>query len=105
MKHLLFLLSIATGIASFAQEHQCGTDYIMRRAAEKNPAVLETRQNLEKFTKDFIASGAPKSSAIKIIPVVFHIIHNNGPENVSKAQVLDALRVINEDFRKLNADT
>ncbi|MBA3706285.1 MAG: T9SS type A sorting domain-containing protein [Bacteroidetes bacterium] len=37
-------------------------------------------------------------------PVVFHIIHNNGPENISDAQVKDALRILQEDYRKLNSD-
>lgn len=39
-----------------------------------------------------------------VIPVVFHIIHNNGPENISDAQVEDAVRILNEDFNKLNPD-
>ena len=39
-----------------------------------------------------------------VIPVVFHIIHNNGPENISDAQVQDAVRVLNEDYNKLNPD-
>lgn len=40
-----------------------------------------------------------------IIPVVFHIIHDYGTENISDAQVLDALAKLNEDFRKQNGDT
>lgn len=39
-----------------------------------------------------------------VIPVVFHIIHNNGEENISDAQVIDAVRVMNEDYNKLNPD-
>ncbi|MCB0765140.1 MAG: choice-of-anchor J domain-containing protein, partial [Flavobacteriales bacterium] len=39
-----------------------------------------------------------------IIPVVFHIIHNNGAENISDAQVYDAVRVLNQDYNKLNTD-
>lgn len=39
-----------------------------------------------------------------IIPVVFHIIHNNGPENISDAQVYDAVRVLNDDFNRQNPD-
>ena len=39
------------------------------------------------------------------VPVVMHIIHNGGSSNISDAQVLDAMRVINEDFGKTNRDT
>lgn len=36
------------------------------------------------------------------IPVVVHIIHNNGSENISDAQVIEALNQLNEDFRKIS---
>jgi PKD repeat protein len=42
--------------------------------------------------------------ATHIVPVVFHVIHNNGAENISDAQILDAMRILNEDFNKENAD-
>lgn len=38
------------------------------------------------------------------IPVVFHILHNYGPENIPDANIHDAIRILNEDFRKLNSD-
>jgi PKD repeat protein len=41
----------------------------------------------------------------RIIPTVFHIIHVGGNENISDAQILDQMRSLNEDFRRLNADT
>lgn len=37
------------------------------------------------------------------IPVVFHVIHQGGTENITDAQVFDAMRILNEDYRKLNA--
>lgn len=40
-----------------------------------------------------------------IIPVVFHVIHNGGTENISKAQILDQMATLNLDFMRLNADT
>ncbi len=36
---------------------------------------------------------------------MFHVLHNYGSENISKAQILDCIRVFNEDFRRLNSDT
>ena len=37
-----------------------------------------------------------------IIPIVFHIIHFNGPENISNAQIHDAVDVLNTNLRALN---
>ncbi|HEY6161188.1 MAG TPA: M43 family zinc metalloprotease, partial [Bacteroidia bacterium] len=44
-------------------------------------------------------------SPIYTIPVVFHIIHEYGPEDISDDQVMDALAILNRDYRKQNADT
>ncbi len=46
-----------------------------------------------------------KSTDLKIIPVVFHVLHQNGPENINQGQIWDALENLNKDFQKLNADT
>lgn len=40
-----------------------------------------------------------------VIPIVFHILHTGGSTNISDAQVLDAVRILNEDYNKRNADT
>ncbi len=45
-----------------------------------------------------------QSTPIYTIPVVFHILHQGGVENISDAQVLDALSILNKDFQKQNAD-
>jgi hypothetical protein len=39
------------------------------------------------------------------IPVVVHVIYNNNIQNISDAQILSQINALNEDFRKLNADT
>ncbi|MEZ4738363.1 MAG: M43 family zinc metalloprotease [Flavobacteriales bacterium] len=38
------------------------------------------------------------------IPVVFHVIHENGTENISDEQIEDAIRILNQDFNKENPD-
>lgn len=49
--------------------------------------------------------GAPLVFAQLVIPSVVHVIHQNGPENISDAQVHSQIDVLNADFRRLNADT
>jgi PKD repeat protein len=39
-----------------------------------------------------------------VIPVVFHVIHYNGPENISDDQVHSGLEVMNRDYRLQNLD-
>ncbi len=47
----------------------------------------------------------PTRGTVYKIPIVFHVLHNGGVENISREQILDGLRVMNRDWRKLNADT
>ncbi len=82
----------------------CLTPEINKRAELLNPEALSAKAFLNNYTKKF-EKEYQKDKTIIIIPVVFHVVHNYGPENISKEQILDAIRIINEDFRKLNADT
>ncbi len=47
---------------------------------------------------------AAKSGTVYTIPVVFHVLHQNGNENISEAQIKSAIDVLNIDYRRLNAD-
>lgn len=66
--------------------------------------IHQADAELEHFTQAWPNSAARGGTTNYIIPVVFHIIHNNGPENISDAQVYDAIRVMNQDFNKLTPD-
>lgn len=62
------------------------------------------------FTRSFLLTAFVCSSYFVnaqsyIIPVVVHVLHQGGPENISDAQILDAMRILNKDFNKQNADT
>ncbi|TNF46113.1 MAG: T9SS type A sorting domain-containing protein [Bacteroidetes bacterium] len=70
----------------------------------KDPAMMaiyeqEQQNELLNKGKDI----APKATVYKI-PVVFHVLHNGGVENISDEQIFDAMEVINRDYRRLNAD-
>ncbi|MBP7409844.1 MAG: hypothetical protein KA941_13885 [Flavobacteriales bacterium] len=62
--------------------------------------ALQAKATLDDHTATFHRGGGDPL----IIPVVFHIIHDNGDENISDAQVNDAIRILNEDFNKQNPD-
>ncbi|MEO8765203.1 MAG: M43 family zinc metalloprotease [Ginsengibacter sp.] len=40
-----------------------------------------------------------------VIPVVVHVLYHNSAQNISDEQVLSQLLVLNNDYRKMNADT
>jgi len=45
------------------------------------------------------------SDSLITIPVVFHILYNDSSENVEIEKVESQIDVLNEDFRRKNADT
>ena len=68
---------------------------------------------IEKYKRDYIFNENLKKQHIKWsdrqqtvynIPVVVHVIHDNGAENISNAQIESQITSLNEDFRRLNAD-
>jgi PKD repeat protein len=87
----------------------CGTDELRIKTLQENPQYLNGAKNshhrLEEFTNTFTQNYQSHRGTLYIIPVVFHIIHNYGIENISDAQVLDAIEVTNRNMRKLNPDT
>lgn len=112
LKTAILSLTLLFPFLSFSQhthrhtsgERLCGTDSLYRQALT-NPEVRKQREELEKFTQYFIENKLyQQEKDVKVIPVVFHVIHNYGEENISKAQILDALRIINEDYKLLNTD-
>ena len=46
-----------------------------------------------------------KESVLHRIPVVVHIMYHNQSANISDAQILSALAILNQDFRRHNPDT
>lgn len=81
----------------------CGINTATKRFIGDDSVYQRNRRDLENFTAVFAPDNSLREAA-KIIPVVVHIIHNYGAENISDEQVFDAMRIVNEDFRKLNAD-
>ena len=88
-------------------QEPCISNEILKENLLKYPDLINQINLLESETNDYQSNidGAKSNSAVRVIPVVFHIIHQYGNENISREQCLDQIRVLNEDFRRLNADT
>lgn len=115
MKNLLSTLIAFTLSSTLWAQHNdllyCGADEMRIQTLQQSPkiaeAVIQRDQVLENFTGEYVRNfyNGSNRSASYTIPVVFHIIHNFGNENISDAQILDGLDVLNKTFRKQLADT
>jgi len=97
MKQFLFILFCIPQLL-LAQSNWCGTP---DRMLGEIPSSQE--QNLMQLILNNIKHKSGDS--LLIIPTVVHIIHTNGIGDISDLQVEDGIRVVNEDFRRQNADT
>lgn len=91
----LYLL-ITNAFTVLAQVDPCWFDQYQRRNLSQIQAAEEVisgqlgKRNDQDKTAD----------SVKIIPVVVHVIHNGGTENISASQIQSQIDVLNEDFRK-----
>lgn len=89
-----------------SNSHWCGTDQALEEYFQQNPSERAIyNAEVERFAKEMPSVQMNKSNHKLIIPVVFHVIHSNGQGNITKAQIDDAIRILNEDFNKQNPDT
>lgn len=123
MKKKLYTLVFAllAGLTSLDAQSGafCGQQIISNNILEKNPhlkkAYLEkinvptSVNNIDNipFSLKTLSQKNSQSSATPsyTIPLVFHILHLGGPENISDAQVIDQVAILNRDYQKQNADT
>lgn len=74
--------------------------YFDAHPEERGPAMV-AQASFELFVKQF-SKVHPKDDEVLIIPVVFHVIHFNGSENISNDQIHSAIDVMNEDYSASN---
>src|SRR3569832_973635 len=107
------LLIALLGLFAFSIQAQetrpgCAAHEMSNASMDANPQFRIDHDALEQYTAEWVASHgnqAQPNSQVYVIPVVFHILHDFGPENVSDAEIRNAVALMNIDYRKLNADT
>lgn len=75
---------------------------------QQDPSILQRMQQVEEQTQHYIQSQAhtpqQRTNNVITIPVVVHIVYRTSTENITDAQVQSQIQVLNEDFRRQNAD-
>lgn len=117
MRIKLMLLLICSGPMLYLQAQQvdgsknlngeqidyCGQFKKITQLAQTNPELYAKYLN-ERGKETETAPSSEKSGIVYTFPVVFHVLHQGGAENISREQILSALNVLNRDYRLQNAD-
>lgn len=101
MKKILLVLA-SSFFFGVSGQRSCGTDNKMAAFFAANPQAKSNRLAL----KEFLVNNDYKSrqAGVVTIPVVVHVLYSNTTMNITDAQIASQLKVLNDDFRKLNAD-
>ena len=96
------------GVSAQAQSIRCSTMENLERLKLADPTLESRMAKIEKQSQDIIAKSAGEGSlevaSIINIPVVVHVLYKTAAQNISTAQIQSQIEVLNEDFRRLNAD-
>lgn len=106
---LTFCLLILIFSKGWSQHDRCGTEHYHQQKEEKNPDLIQKKEKFNQLISESIATkksakiaGATLEEEIYRIPVVVHIVHDNGDaKNVTDEQVYSQILVLNQDFRKM----
>lgn len=89
----------------YAQEKKriCATMEVHERLLKTVPAYKASQAAIENLTRNYLLRKEFRTEVVKI-PVVVHVVYNTPEQNISDAQIKSQIRILNEDYRKLNTD-
>ncbi|MCH2023322.1 MAG: gliding motility-associated C-terminal domain-containing protein [Saprospiraceae bacterium] len=77
----------------------CGFDSMQLNLS---PQEIQLQNQLEQQLYSLLQKGYPTfGKALYTIPVVVHVVHNNGPGNIPNTQVTDAIQHLNDAFANI----
>ena len=84
---------------------KCGFDEYLDLMKQEDPGFNDRINAFEEYVKDFSKKHDFSGRQVITIPVVVHVVWNQPIQNISYEQIKSQIDVLNEDFRRLNADT
>jgi hypothetical protein len=104
-KILCLMLGVSLmGTWANAQIRRCGSMENLERLKAEDPSLETRMQLIENATQQYVNNPSREMNAVINIPVVVHVVYNTTAQNISDAQIRSQIDVLNEDFRRLNAD-
>ncbi len=114
MKNPLSLLCIILVQSFFVVNAQtiqrCATHEVYENNAANHPGYAAAVEHAFKYAKAKADAhraykGAQAWDTIYRIPVVVHVVYNTPDQNLDDSLILSQIEVLNQDYRRLNADT
>ena len=105
----MFILILLFSFSLLAQEEFindpiCGSDDLLRIKSIKYPWYKQSADDVFNKALEYSKKNNFNRQTIYEIPVVFHVVYNMDEQNLSDEVIQSQLDVLNEDFRRLNAN-
>ena len=100
----LFFMLCFLGISQNLSPNWCG-QHLLQEKLLKSPVFKNQHEKEQRYLDSLTKLYNGSKGVVYKIPVVFHIVHNNGEEKIDRDQALDALAILNKDLRLLDPDT
>ncbi len=102
---ITFLIALLF-MPSFLFGQACQTSHKRTARIAQHPEILEDMNQINHFTEEWISAQQMTAQVRELVtvPVVVHVVWLENDENISEAQIMSQIDVLNEDFRKLNAN-
>ncbi|MEM0998586.1 MAG: M43 family zinc metalloprotease [Bacteroidota bacterium] len=97
----ILLISLLQVPLLSAQDYGCGTDAFRAERLRRHPARAGEGMEIDRQMKALTEADRFRTAEDTVeltIPVAFHVIHDNGPENVPDSLVLDQIDHLNDGF-------
>ena len=104
MRKLFIVFAAIIAVLGAQAQRNCGSMEVLERLKTEDPSYAAKMGEIEEHTAEFVRNHQGSTEAVITIPVVIHLLYNTSVQNITDAQILSQMDVLNEDFRLLNAD-
>lgn len=87
-----------------APRRQCGAMQVYFTQLETDPGFRSRQVRLEQAFRARLRSAPVRRARPYRIQTVVHVVYNQAAQNISDAQILSQIEVLNQDFRATNPD-
>lgn len=110
MKSIVLLITILSCIEFTASSQQIIEKCLSHKAIEYQESLTpgykaQVEAVFQNAKAHSTSNHQTKENALYTIPVVFHVVYNNPQQNIPDSVIFDQIRVLNEDYNRMNADT
>ncbi|HFA47639.1 MAG TPA: hypothetical protein ENJ95_01320, partial [Bacteroidetes bacterium] len=88
------------------EAEECLTDLYLQQQLAMSPSFKKEHEKTEeqalRFFRSYYGRGEKSLLGGFTLPIVIHVIHQNGPENVPDWQIIQAIEWLNDGFENIN---